>query len=185
MKYFENETITSLSLDDLNQCEFIECRFQGIDLSQLELKYSRFIECEFVDSNLSNVNVLGASFREVKFSGCKLIGINWSLCNALFDLSFEHSNLSLNVFSQCKVPHTVFDQCQITEADFTEADLSQSKLWGSNLENAHFSRTNLTKADLSDAKNYNIDPTNNTIKEAKFSLPEALSLLSAYKIKIS
>ena len=44
--------------------------------------------------------------------------------------------------------------------------------------------TNLSSADFSGAQNYQIDANENTIKKAIFSLPEALSLLSTFDIKI-
>jgi fluoroquinolone resistance protein len=47
-----------------------------------------------------------------------------------------------------------------------------------------FDNTNLFKANLKNCINYNINPLNNNIKKAKFSLPEALTLLDAFEIQI-
>jgi len=45
-----------------------------------------------------------------------------------------------------------------------------------------FGNTNLTEADLSRACNYRIDPAQNVLGQAKFSLPEAMSLLYSMDI---
>jgi hypothetical protein len=63
------------------------------------------------------------------------------------------------------------------DVDFREADLSQADFAGTDLTGSLFSNTNLTEADLSDARNYHIAPGQNVLTRAKFSLPEALSLL--------
>ena len=68
--------------------------------------------------------------------------------------------------------------------DFTEADLKGVKLTGCNFQNATFQNTNLEKADFREAKNYSIDPEQNRLKGAKFSLPEVIVLLDKYQIEI-
>jgi len=45
-----------------------------------------------------------------------------------------------------------------------------------------FGNTNLTEADLSRARNYHIDPGQNVLRQARFSLPEAKSLLYSMDI---
>ena len=47
-----------------------------------------------------------------------------------------------------------------------------------------FGNTKLVEADLSRARNYQIDPGNNNLKAAKFSLPEAMALLYSMDIEI-
>jgi hypothetical protein len=42
----------------------------------------------------------------------------------------------------------------------------------------------MSGASFRNAKNYNIDPNNNFLKKTKFSVPEVISLLSAYDIEI-
>lgn len=52
------------------------------------------------------------------------------------------------------------------------------------MTNTLFSNTNLTEADLSAARNYHITPGQNVLKRAKFSLPEAMSLLYSLDIDL-
>lgn len=64
-------------------------------------------------------------------------------------------------------------------ADFSERDFRNT-----DFEKSIFSKTNLYKVNFKGAKNYYIDIKNNNIKKAKFSLPEALSLLDTLDIEI-
>ena len=61
--------------------------------------------------------------------------------------------------------------------DFREADLTNADFSGSDLGQSLFLNTNLSEADLSTARNYHIAPEHNVLKGARFSLPEAMSLL--------
>ena len=74
---------------------------------------------------------------------------------------------------------------QPLDVDFREADLSKADFSGTDLTGAQFGRTNLTGANLESARNYRIVPAENTLKGARFSLPEAMSLLSGLDIEIS
>jgi uncharacterized protein YjbI with pentapeptide repeats len=74
--------------------------------------------------------------------------------------------------------------CEVHNSDFEKANLSKAILTSSDFLNSTFSNTNLSLADLTDAKNYRIDPNNNNIRKAKFSLPEAITLLDSWNIEI-
>ena len=53
-----------------------------------------------------------------------------------------------------------------------------------NLERATFDQTILEKADLRTSYNYSIDPENNRLKKAKFSMEGISGLLDKYDIEI-
>ena len=74
--------------------------------------------------------------------------------------------------------------CSAVEVDFREADLSRADFSGTDLSNSLFSKTDLSGADFSQARNYHLDPGQNKLKGAKFSLPEAMSLLYAMEIDL-
>jgi hypothetical protein len=52
------------------------------------------------------------------------------------------------------------------------------------LTGARFENTIIEKADLRTSYNYSIDPENNRIKKAKFSLAQIAGLLDKYNIEI-
>jgi uncharacterized protein YjbI with pentapeptide repeats len=72
--------------------------------------------------------------------------------------------------------------CVAVDVDFRETDLSQADFAGTDLAQSLFSDTHLTEADLSRARNYHIDPAQNVLRQARFSLPEAMSLLYSMDI---
>jgi len=76
-----------------------------------------------------------------------------------------------------KLRRIQIQDCVAVDVDFREADLSQADFSGTDLSDSLFLVTDLTQADLSRARNYRIDPSQNVVKKAKFSLPEAMSLL--------
>jgi fluoroquinolone resistance protein len=49
---------------------------------------------------------------------------------------------------------------------------------------SRFLHTNLTEANFTDASNYAIDVQQNTVKHAKFALPEAVNLLRCMDIEL-
>jgi fluoroquinolone resistance protein len=68
------------------------------------------------------------------------------------------------------------------DVDFREADLRQADFGGTDLSQSLFGNTDLAEADLSRARNYRIDPAHNSLRQARFSLPEAMSLLHSMDI---
>ena len=81
--------------------------------------------------------------------------------------------------------NTLFNSCSLKEVDFTETNLTEVKMVNCDLSQAIFERTNLQKADFYSSFNFQIDPTNNTVKGAEFSKEGALGLLSGFGIKIN
>jgi len=73
--------------------------------------------------------------------------------------------------------------CAALEVDFAEADFTDADCTGTDFQRSRFLHTNLTRADFTGARNYSISPLLNQIKQAKFSLPEAMSLL--YNLEIT
>jgi uncharacterized protein YjbI with pentapeptide repeats len=73
-------------------------------------------------------------------------------------------------------------KCEAKEVDFIETNFSHGDFKNTDFEKSRFFKTNLTGADFKGAINYSIDVKNNIIKNARFSLPEALSLLSSLEI---
>ncbi|MDO8610722.1 MAG: pentapeptide repeat-containing protein [bacterium] len=73
-------------------------------------------------------------------------------------------------------------ECIVKEVNFSEAELSESIFTKSDFSKSIFAHTNLTKCDFRQAFDYEIDFNFNNIKKAKFSLPEASTLLKSLEI---
>ena len=179
--HLEQEEILSGEFTD---CRFVKCSFESAVFSNC-----RFSSCTFLDCNMSLIRISGSSFPATRFEKSKLIGINWTLGN------WSQSEFSqLDGFFDCVISHGTFiglefigiqiNNCIAYEVDFREANLSKVNFRGTDLAKSLFGNTNLTEADLSQARNYQIDPGSNVLKKAKFSLPEAMALLYSMDIEM-
>lgn len=165
--------------------EYEQCTFTGCNFSNGFLDNSIFRECEFRECNISNANLVHATFTETTFITCKMIGLRFETCDGLFmSFSFDNCNLSYCSFYGLTLKNIRFDTCNLQEADFTNADLSGALFNHCNLDRAQFNNTTLVKADFSTAQNFTIDPGENKIFKAKFSIKGLPGLLSKYGIVI-
>jgi len=176
----EDFSNTVLPNGEYDNCTFVNCQFSNTDLS-----YNTFSECQFIDCDMANAAIKETAFRDVLFRNCKLLGWQFDECHS-FLLSFHFDGCILNYasFYQLKLKKIFFKRCQLLEVDFTECDLSQARFDQCDLSGAVFNRTLLEKADLRTALNYSIDPANNQVKKAKFSLTGIAGLLDKYDISI-
>jgi len=171
--------------------------YKGKQLDHTELVSSEFHNCAFLRSSF-----MGSAFRASRFDNCvfrecdlslaqvpdsRFIGVNWT------EAHWPKAGLANPVsFSNCAISHSTFiglslrsigiRECIATDVDFREAFLSQAEFGGTDLSQSIFGKTNLSQADLSHARNYRIDPGQNMLKQARFSLPEAMSLLHSMDI---
>ena len=170
--------------EKLNGRRFENCSFKNCSFSDASFRDVTLIECKFDGCDLSNTQFTGARMRDSTFQDSKLIGINWASASALSGVSFQKCILNLSVFQSLDLRKCAIVDCAAREADFSETNLSEANLRGTDFSGARFSNTKLEKADLRNAVNYAIDPNENRIKKAKFSLPEAMSLLQGLGIEV-
>ena len=154
----------------LRACRFADCAFEQSDLSLVRLPHSTFTACRFEDS--------------------KIIGVNWT------EAQWPETRLWVPVgFVRCVISHSTFIglglreirivNCTAEDVDFRDADLTKADFGGTDLSGSLFVNTNLSGADLRSATNYRIDPPENVLRGAKFSLPEAISLLDGLDIDLT
>jgi fluoroquinolone resistance protein len=169
-----NEVVQSRAFEE---CEFIACSF--IDCKFVK---SKFLNCKFSDCILSAVVPMDCRFNDVHFLKCKVIGIDWTKAENIRELDFTESQINYSSFKLLGLPKVKIVKCEAKEVDFTETDLSQGDFKNTDFEKSRFFKTNLTQADFKGARNYYIDARVNTLKQTRFSLPEALSLLDGLDI---
>lgn len=161
-------------------CKFEACIFSGIDLSGFE-----FEDCIFSNCDFSNTKISGVAFKNVQFEHCKLIGLQFDECNPfLLEFHFNVCILNYSSFYQLKIIKTIFTKCILQEVDFTETNLSEANFTECDFSGAMFNATNLRKADLRTSYNFSINPEQNQISGAKFSLETLPGLLHQYNIEI-
>jgi uncharacterized protein YjbI with pentapeptide repeats len=165
---------------DYELSRFINCTFAQCNLSE-----AGFIECTFQGCDLSMAKMNGTALRNTTFTECKLIGLPFDACNSFgFSAEFMACNLHLSSFFQQKMQKSVFRDCQLNEVDFTQADLKESVFDHCDFSKAVFSATQLQKSDFRSSYNYSIDPEENRIKGAQFSIHGLPGLLDSYGIVI-
>jgi fluoroquinolone resistance protein len=174
----------SLEGGSIRESIFEECTFEACTIINCKFDHTKFLSCEFKDSVLSAVIPLDSRFLEVGFKACKVLGMDWTKALEIRDLSFAECQLNFSNFRFLKLAGLKISHCQVKDSDFTEADLSGADFRSSDLENTRFFKTNLTGADFRGALNYRIDVANNSVKKARFSLPEAVALLKGLDINI-
>jgi len=186
-----DQDFTHLNLPgkEINSKEFDNCTFNGCNFSDAIFLNCKFYECKFINCNLSMITVIGSSFFDVAFEETKAIGINWAQAawpriKLNSPLRFYKCILNNSSFFGLGIKEIAMVDCKAKEADFREADCTEANFTYTDFGNSLFGKTNLTKADFSEAVNYNIDIFNNIITKAKFSLPEAMNLLSSLDIEL-
>ncbi|MBO0929704.1 pentapeptide repeat-containing protein [Fibrella aquatilis] len=165
--------------------DFEKCAFQKLDLSGAVFAKSNFINCQFEECNLSKINVGNTKFDEVNFVKCRLVQVDFGHCNPFgFSVGFGHCNLDFAVFLNRNMKKTRFDTCSLKEAHFLKCDLTGAVFQECDLELAKFGENNLTQVDFTSSYNIRLNPDDNKLKKAKFSLRHLPGLLSKYELDI-
>jgi|SRR6185437_3790956 len=164
--------------------EFNECKFHKCNLYGTNFEGAVFHDCIFDGCDLSLLKIKNASFVNVHITNSKAIGIIWYQATNLFSLKFTHSILDFSSFYSKNLKKTVFTNCRAHEVDFTLCNLIEADFMETDLLNAVFRDCDLSKANFVDARNYNISLQINTAKQARFNLPDALSLLDSFGIVV-
>ncbi|PQO25575.1 hypothetical protein C5Y96_24905 [Blastopirellula marina] len=184
---FHDVTFTGLDLSgaQLRNKEFSNCRWESCHFFETELVECNFEDCFWKSCNLSVTVLKGAGFVDCRFYGSKLLGVNWAAGTRMpFRVSFENSDLSNSSFARMRLTKIQMKRCRLREADFSHTKMPYADLSGCDLKDARFFGTDLSNANLRNAEAYCIDPTQNTLKGARFSLPEALSLLQPFQVVV-
>lgn len=181
-KRFDKTDFSEMMLaeGDYEGCTFSNCNFSNANFTNLH-----FIDCQFSGCNVSTATLTKTTFQNCKFNDCKLSGLLFEDCNSFnFTVEFIGCVLNLSSFYKMKLKKTKFKNSSLQEVDFTETDLSNSLLDNCDLSGATFQNTILEKADLRTSYNYSMDPSQNRIKKAKFSMAGIAGLLDKYDIEI-
>jgi len=188
---YDQEQFKGVNLDrqQLSEALFYECDFSDCSFVETTFVQCRFVGCNFQDCDLSLFNPGGSIFSGVSFSSSKLVGVDWthaawSETQIDTPVHFENCLLNHSTFYGLGLEQARFSSCAARDVDFRECRLVQADFRGTDLEKSLFSHTDLTRADLSQARNYAINPQANILEGAKFSLPEAMSLLYNLDIEL-
>ncbi|WP_101689381.1 pentapeptide repeat-containing protein [Dysgonomonas massiliensis] len=195
IREYENVQFTNESLSELEIANvyFDDCRFEGCDFSYTVFVDCTFVNCVFRNCNMLLVKIPNTNFNEVAFENCDMIGVDWTVARWFrsskrtkqnFPITFRSSRLNNSIFIGLDLTNVLFDDCIIKEAFFKDASMENAVFGKCDLDGAIFNNTYLRGADFSSARNYTIDIRQNNISRAKFSLPEAMSLIYSLDIEL-
>lgn len=148
---YDDQTFTGdLSGQTGDHSRFLECRFEGCDLSEVRLRRARFN-----DTGLYAAYGAGADLSESTLLDCVISG------GRLGALALHGADLTRVRFEGCKIEFlnlrgatlrdVTFVDCQLVEPDFAEARLTSVGFSGSRLVAPDFGRSKLVGVDLSGA----------------------------------
>jgi len=179
---FENINIKN---EILKSKEFDCCIFKNCKFNETIFQFCKLTECTFENCDLSLIIIKDSIFNDVNIINSKAIGINWSSCGQPYSMNFTSSNISMSSFAQVDLRHSNIISCIAHEIDFYKTNLEKVNFSNTDLLNSTFGDTNLKNTDLTSAINYMINPNMNNINQTKVSLPEAISFLKFFNLKIS
>lgn len=182
--YYDDEQFHQLDCRGvrLDGIEFYSCTFQELTFLEATLNRCKFIECLFENCDLSLAQLVDCRFRRPRFVRSKLVGLDWTQTDTLFEADFSECTLNYANLAGLDLRKSTFERCIAHEVDFVQADLSHSNCRHTDFTGSRFVNTNLTQADFTRATNYTIVPTANILKQTKFTLPEAVALLHGLDI---
>jgi len=97
---------------------------------------------------------------------------------------FEKQNYYQVALTKGEYDNCTFVNCVFSDSDLSNVSFTECEFQDCDFKAAIFERTIVEKTDFRTSYNYAIDPENNKIKKAKFSMPEVLGLLSKYNIEV-
>ncbi len=164
---------------------FEQCTFQKLSLSQVFLAGANFIDCRFEQCNLSRAIVKNTQFNDVSFADCVLQGVDFGSCNTFgFHVDFQTCQLDQSLFVGRRLVKAKFVECSLKSVLFVRCDMTSVLFDRCDLELAKFDDNNLTQADFTTSFNIALDPDENRLKKAKFSLYSLPGLLTKYGLSI-
>ncbi len=181
-RIFKNIILTE---NELCNKEFERCVFEHCSFSGFLFTSNLFSKCTFLNCDLSLAKFRKCKMDSVLFKESKVLGADFSECiDFLFSIKMEDCIADYALFTNRKMEKTTFRNTSLKNTVFSGADISESKFIHCDLEGAIFEHTNCKGTDFVSAINYIIDPAQNYIKHAKFSIYGTMGLLTKYDIII-
>lgn len=181
---FKNVNLHSTKI---KEAEFEECLFISCDFSETLFHSCRFIDCRFENCNLGVMKLTDTIVSGNEFISCKMIGIDWSMCDwkSLLrsePLKFVNSILNDSNFFGLTLEGVQMRECHVRDVEFSSGSFIRADFSSSDFKGSLFTNVNLEYANFTNATNTDIDLKTNHLKGAIFNRYEALYLLESMGI---
>ena len=169
---------------DISGKEFQECIFKNCSFENVNFRNSIFENCEFDSCALILPDFKNTTIDDVDFIECKITGLNFGDMNDFsMAFGFNKSKLLSCSFVGLDIRDASFCNSMIVDSVFRECNLHKADFEGVAFKATSFSVNNLTCANFNDASGFFINPCENKLKGATFSIAAALELLKQFEIE--
>lgn len=114
-KNFQTLSFSSHTIEDV---EFVDCDFRGVDLTTTKLRHVTFKNCQmdatdFTEADLSRVNFEASELPDARFNSAVLSAESTTAIVRFTDCLLEKAQ-----FVKATITNAVFDTCNLIKADF-------------------------------------------------------------------
>ena len=156
-------------------------RFTGLSFAGEAFESCDFADCVFVDCSFSKCELDHTTLQEIEWASLLSNGAFPDPIHTLKDCSLKY-----NTFTEMNFNRFDFSNGnEIVGSMFAKCEMQLASFKGTELHETEFYQCDLRKADFRDATGYKVDILGSRMKDARFSLPEAVNLLADLKIKLS
>lgn len=142
-----------------DRLHFSDVTFERCEFQQRELNDSEWLDCRFVKVDLSNKRILSSFFYRCTFEGCQLTGTN-------FDTNKWKDNHIVECKCNClSFGEAIVERCTFTDANLKEAFFQDVKVRGGLM----FDCCDLTGSDFSGTKLNGVDFSKSTFDSLRLS----------------
>ena len=149
---YDGETFSGdLSGQLADHARFLECRFEGCDLSEIRARRARFSETRMYAVHGTGTDLSESTWLDGVVAGARLGAL--ALHGAeLTRVRFEGCKIEFLNLRGASLRDVAFVDCQLVEPDFAEARLTTVDFSGSRLVGPELGRSTLSGVDLSGAE---------------------------------
>lgn len=177
---FEGEYFSSLEKNSYEDCVFRNCDFTKVSLAFFKFIDCEFQSCNMSNVSLNNTSFQACDFTDTKMVGVNFEQIN----PFLFGIKCHSSDLSLSFFARNDLKRSSFNNCKFSEAQLIELNAKGVDFSGSNFDSTIFDACDLTEANLTDVVNLSLDLNSNRVKNMKINSSSLAGILSSFQLDI-
>src|SRR5471030_911014 len=118
---------TDCVFDDyqIRDCEFEKCSFKDCVIKNLKQSFLRINDCSFIQCLVQGVNLAGLSFpHSLSLLECKLVYVDFT------DLRLQKSDFTSNAFKECIFEECDMIGSDFSGSEFTSTEFRRSELSG-------------------------------------------------------
>lgn len=153
---YDTETFSGTVDGDAGTASFLDCSFDGADLSGLRADRARFSHCRFTEARAADLGLVDASVLDTDLvdcrvgaldaSGAEIRRVRWTGGKVDF-ANLRAASLREVAFSGCEFADLDLQDARLTKVSFTDCRIGRLALSGAHLVDVDLSRAELAVVD--------------------------------------